>query len=146
MGLWFRLQTGVVNNSKVQSLPPALFKAWINLLCIAKENEGLLPKISDVAFQLRCPVKQAQRLLSELTKRHLFDLIDSCGTLQPHDWKDHQYQSDVSTGRVRAFRKRRGNVSVTPSETEQSRAEQTAPAKTAIPKVSQVPSVRGFRS
>jgi hypothetical protein len=35
-----------------------------------------------------------------------------------HDWGDHQFQSDSSTKRVQAFRKRQRNVSVTPPETE----------------------------
>jgi hypothetical protein len=54
----------------------------------------------------------------------LFDLRlldDVSGTFQVHNWNSRQFKSDISTDRVRAFRERNGNVSVTRSE--QSRAE-----------------------
>jgi hypothetical protein len=67
--------------------------------------------------------------LDEVKRRLLeIGLIDE--DFQPISWDERQYESDISTERVRRYRmKRGGNVSETPSEqsraeTEQSRAEQ----------------------
>jgi len=141
------MYTSTVNNAKVQSLPSPLFKAWVNLLCLAKDNEGAIPPIEEVAFQLRCTEVQARRWIRDLADRRLFDQLEAGvkdSPLVPHDWERHQYVSDLSTGRVRRYRESKakrldvvsetedeatrkppGNVSVTPSETEQrqSRAE-----------------------
>ncbi len=104
MGLWFRMYSSAVNNAKVQALNPALFKAWVNILCVAKENDGVLPPDTEIAFLLRCSESQAKKWLSELvTKR----LLDSEGeTLKPHDWDQHQYISDGSQSRVNKYRER----------------------------------------
>lgn len=115
---WFRLTNTVVDNPKVQALPDALFKAWVNLLCVASQNHGVLPPLSDIAFKLRMSETKAATLLETLEKRFLFDR-DETGSYVPHDWNDHQFKSDSSTDRVRAHRdrmKRRGNV---PSETDE---------------------------
>lgn len=137
MGLWFRMHTSIVNNSKVQSLPPDLFKAWVNLLALSKEtNQDVLPSISEVAFQLRCTERQAKKWIDALCGARFFDRGED-GLLRPHDWLEHQFISDVSTERVRKFReakkkppetvpetpngaamKRQRNVSGTPSEPE----------------------------
>ena len=121
-GLWFRFYTRTVNNAKVQALPDKLFKAWVNILCLAKDNDGKVPELSAVAFALRYTDAAAHRTLLELERRNLLVRIsENVGgdvTFQPHNWNEHQYVSDVSTSRVRAFRERKRNVSETPSETE----------------------------
>lgn len=123
MGIWFRMYTSTVNNAKVQALPAPLFKAWINLLCLAKDNGGAVPPLDEVAFQLRCSQSQAKKWIADLAERRLFDLDESTKAMHPHDWNEHQYISDVSTGRVKKFRethmKRFKDVSETPSDTEQ---------------------------
>lgn len=129
MSLWFRMYTGIVNSSKVQSMPDRLFRIWVNLLCIAKENDGIFPPDAEIAFQLRCSEKQVRNYLEELKQRNLVDSEDGGETLKPHDWNEHQYISDVSTNRVKKFREAKkelkGNVSGTSPE--QSRAEQIPP-------------------
>jgi hypothetical protein len=136
MTLWLRLYTEIINNPKVQGLPPDLFKTWINILCVAKIAGGILPTTPDLAFRLRCSEKTIKRAIDDLTSRRLIDEIEP-GKFQPHDWAEHQYESDSSTERVRKYRAKQkgnvpgnsegsvseandGNVSVTP----QSRAEQ----------------------
>ena len=47
---WFRLYTDVAHDPKVQRLSPAIFKFWITILCLAKENGGIVPARSDVSF------------------------------------------------------------------------------------------------
>lgn len=54
-------------------------------------------------------------LLDDLRKAGLIDEDDQ--GIRPHNWHVRQYKSDVSTGRVRRFRQRRGNVSSTVSQT-----------------------------
>ena len=57
---WFRVHTGLLHNAKVQSLDPKLFKALVNLWCLAKDGEGTIPNCQVVAFQLRVSAIQAR--------------------------------------------------------------------------------------
>lgn len=67
---WFRLYHDMVNNKKVQRLPPATFKAWVNLLCVASmaDERGSLPDLEGIAYALRLPRNKAlvhvERLLA----------------------------------------------------------------------------------
>lgn len=122
---WFRFYNSAVDDPKVQRLPLHLFKFWVNLLCIASQREGKLPDLIDLSFSLRINEKQAQYSLKELLSRGLIDQLD--GYLSPHNWNVRQYISDVSTERVKRFRKRHETVSVTPPDTD---SEQTQKADT----------------
>lgn len=118
MTRWFRYYDEALDDPKVQMLPPQLFKAWINLLCLASRNGGALPSLDAIMFALRLDSEEiASTTLSELSKR---GLLDSNGeTFHPHNWNGRQYKSDDSTDRVKQhrLRKRNGNVSVTANET-----------------------------
>src|SRR5260370_12837105 len=57
---WLRLYVSVLNCPKVQRLPAPLFKHWINLLCVARSQDGILPGIADIAFALRIDVAEAE--------------------------------------------------------------------------------------
>jgi hypothetical protein len=92
-----------------------LFRAWINLLCIASQNDGALPKIKELAFLLRIRPAKATVVVGHLRGAGLLDEID--GRIVPHNWKGRQYQSDNSTPRVQRFRKAKRNVSDAVSET-----------------------------
>ena len=116
MSGWFRLYEQVLDDPKVQSLPAETFKHWINILCLAKRNDGVLPSLSDIAFSLRISASSADKLLKTLTDRRLIDVNGD--DLIPHNWNGRQYKSDVSTERVKRFRKRNETVTVTPPETE----------------------------
>ena len=61
--MWFRVHTTLLNKAKVQSLPPAEFKALINLWCLAKDNDGTLPVVSEVSFALRMSERETAKLL-----------------------------------------------------------------------------------
>ncbi len=124
---WFRFYTRTLDCRKVQSLPPSLFKAWVNLLCICSLHGGALPPIEEISFRLRCSEPQVTEWLNILSDRGLIDKTPN-NQLVMHDWNEHQYVSDCSTERVRKHRtKQSGNVSVTPpdSEQNQNRTEQT---------------------
>ena len=113
---WFRFYVRTLNNPKVQRLPSKTFKGWINLLCLAKETDGLLPPVEDISFRLRLTKSKTEALLNTLESNGLID-----GTSM-HDWDEMQYPSDSSTLRVKQHRERAkktqsnvsSNVSVTP--------------------------------
>ena len=83
MSMWLRLYCGILDDPKVQRLAPEHFKGWVNILCLAKENDGLLPSTGDIAFRLRISEADAERLVEELAKRGLLD-TDGDG-LRPHN-------------------------------------------------------------
>lgn len=116
---WLRLYTEVLSDPKVQRLPAEDFRHWINILCVASVNDGVLPHIEDVAFALRLSNREAKAMVTRLTKALLIDppeTDDSCGS--PHGWDARQYRSDNSTERVKRFRKRIKLVSVTPPDSD----------------------------
>ena len=128
---WFRVYDTLPDNPKMQRLPDPLFKACINLWCIAKRNGGPLPCVEDVAFALRVPVAKVSAWLAKLKAARLMD-EDEHGTFTPHDWNEHQYESDSSTPRVKKHREKRkaavssnakGNGDETLHETHQNRTE-----------------------
>ena len=138
---WFRFYVRTLNNPKAQRLPGGDFKFWINLLCLAKETDGSLPPIEDIAFRLRLSKPKAETLLKSLRLKGLID------ENRMHDWDELQYPSDSSTARVKQHRKRAkehhgnvssntpGNVSVTAqSRVDKSRVEtETETEKTSSP-------------
>lgn len=115
MNSWWRAYNEAVNDPKLQLLSDVLFRAWFNLMCIASANDGNLPALKDIAFTLRIAPAKAAHVLAQL---HSAGLLDKTETgFIPHNWNGRQYKSDVSTERVKRFRKRKGNVSSAVSET-----------------------------
>lgn len=123
-GRWFRFYDGAVDDPKVQRLPAALFKFWVNLLCMASRNGGELPALADMAFTLRMAEKVVTANISLLIDAGLVDELDGVST--PHNWNARQFKSDVSNDRVKRHRERHKTVTgnddvtlhVTPPETE----------------------------
>src|SRR5215468_7699189 len=93
--MWLRLYTDLLNDPKVQRLAPEHFKGWVNLLCLAKENDGLLPSIEDIAFRLRIEDAQAGELIEALKARGLLD-DHGGGQMAPHNWAGRQYETDAT--------------------------------------------------
>lgn len=126
---WCRLYAEVIDDPKMQRLPPHIFKTCINLWCLAAQNDGKLPSIEDIAFKLRLSSHEAQQQIDELIGVGLLD-IETDMKLSPHNWSARQYRSDTSTERVRKHREKKQKpecnvsetqevtVSVTPPETE----------------------------
>ncbi len=102
---WFRLYSEVLHDPKVQRLSPALFKHWINLLCLANEQtpRGTLPAIDDIAFALRVKPSEGVKILTELGRAGLVDQ-PSEGRACPHNWPERQRNSDDIAARVRHYR------------------------------------------
>ena len=81
---WFRMYDDLVFNAKVQNLAPKLFKAWVNLMCLASKNEprGQLPPLPQIAFRLHTNEASAQAILDQLhDKRFLEKLPRSAAEL-----------------------------------------------------------------
>jgi hypothetical protein len=104
---WFRLYSSVLHDPKVQKLSPALFKHWINLLCLASETDdnGRLPDRKAIAFALRVYPSQADKILAELSQATLIEL-DNDSIFHIHKWESRQSRSDDVARRVRDFRER----------------------------------------
>jgi hypothetical protein len=115
MSRWFRYYDDSINDPKLLRLSDPMFRAWTTLLCIASKNDGRLPPVADIALMLRVKAAKVAEWLAVLTAGGLFDNID--GTFTPHNWNARQYKSDVSTERVKRFRKQERNVSETADET-----------------------------
>jgi DNA-binding Lrp family transcriptional regulator len=119
MTRWFRFYEDTVNDPKVLRLSDELYRAWTILLCFASKHEGKLPPADDIAIALRVKPSKVCEWITKLVKGGLIDQTEA--GFEPHNWNGRQYKSDVSTDRVKRFRQRERNVSVTPPE--QSRAE-----------------------
>lgn len=105
MSRWFRMYDEIVDDPKVQRLPDALFKAWVNLLCLASRNKGILPSVDDIAFSLRSDAERVAGWLRDLCARGLID--DEDGETKPHNWQARQFKSDADpTAAERQARKR----------------------------------------
>ena len=102
---WLRLYSSVLHDPKVQRLSPALFKHWVNLLCLASEQEqrGLLPSVDDIAFTLRIKPSEAANVMKQLRCAGLIDTTED-GRDYPHNWPQRQRESDDVAARVRRHR------------------------------------------
>lgn len=121
MARWFRFYAEAINDPKVQRLDGETFKFWINILCIASENDGRLPDVADMAFALRMDDNACLTVVERLLNGGLIDRVNGGPNgwhYAPHGWTKRQYKSDGSTDRVKRFRERSKGVSVTPPDTE----------------------------
>jgi len=105
MSRWFRMYDETLDDAKVQRLPDPLFRAWVNLLCLASKGGGTLPSIGDIAFALRKDEAWIESALTEFKARGLIDECD--GEISPHNWRKRQFKSDADpTAAERQARKR----------------------------------------
>jgi hypothetical protein len=111
---WFRFYDDAINDPKILRLSDKMYRAWTGMLCLASKYGGAIPK-HDIAIALRVTENGAAGIVAYLVEHNLLD--DLGDVVTPHNWNGRQYKSDVSTDRVKRFRKRHGNVSVTVSET-----------------------------
>jgi hypothetical protein len=117
---WLRLYDDVLDDPKVQRLPPELFKHWINILCLANKGtpRGSLPStLDDFAFRLRLSPGDALCVLTELQERGLIVGLGEAGW-KPHNWDERQFKSDDVNARVKAHRDRNVTRNVTPQKQE----------------------------
>jgi hypothetical protein len=82
----------LLDDPKVQRLPPLLFKAWVNILCLASKHGGRIPSIEDSAFALRTDESSLSDIFSNLVARGLIDAVGD--HMEPHNWPARQFKSD----------------------------------------------------
>jgi hypothetical protein len=102
---WLRLYHEILDDPKVQRLEPALFKFWINFLCLANQGtpRGVVRKdAGEIAFALRISDDEAVTALAELERIGLIERVET--GLKPHNWDERQRKSDDVTARVAAHR------------------------------------------
>lgn len=100
---WFRFYTEAVHDPKVQLLPPALFKDWVNILCLTGQHGGAIPDYEDkVAFALRVTKPRAKKTIQALIEAELLEVDGD--KIVPHNWSSRQYSANDSTERVRKYR------------------------------------------
>lgn len=115
MNPWFRFYREVLHDPKVQLLTPHAFKFWVNCLCLGCENNGYLPAMEAVSFAFHMSESQVAELTEVLVNVGLLETRR--GELYLHNWHKRQYKADISTERVKRFRKRHETVSTDVSET-----------------------------
>ncbi len=113
---WFRLYPEAMRNPKVAALTDRDFRLWVNLLAVASENEGWIPGLEALKHLLKARLDHLSTGVERLISTGLIDRL--AGGYEPHNWKKFQYKSDTSTERVAKHREK-GNVSVTPPDSEQ---------------------------
>jgi len=116
---WFRFYGEALNDPKVQTLEPSVFKIWVNCLCLAcnlQSKDGNIGTIDDVSFALRETVSTVTSAFHALEERGLIETKNE--TFHIPAWRKRQYKSDSSTERVRRHRKRYSNVTVTAPDTD----------------------------
>lgn len=118
---WFRFYNDALHDPKVQTMPPAMFKAWVNILCLASKSDGKIRNDATMQWGLRKSIDETKAILDYLDGRGLLEFRDDC--FVPHNWDKWQYKSDVSNERVKRYRERHRNVTVTPPEQIQSRTD-----------------------
>lgn len=118
---WFRFYGEVLDDPKVQMLPPDQFKSWVNLLCLASKYDGVLPEIAAVSFALRIDETGCLTLIERLLNAGLIDKRNGGPNgyhYAPHGWDKRQYKSDTSTDRVKRYRERKKRSDETAPDTE----------------------------
>src|SRR3990167_2388896 len=104
---WLRLYRKIVESKKVHDLRPELFKPWV-LLLACTDDDGNLPPVEQLSFKLRQPETRVNAWLETLAH---FKFIDKTETgYAAHDWTDWNFDSDVSTDRVKRFREQHRNA------------------------------------
>lgn len=107
-GPWFRLYLADLSSAKIQRLSPPVFKAWINLCCIAASRGGKLPDIEQIAFDLRISEHEADVFINALiTARLVEQSIGGDNSLSMVGWDIRQYAADASAQRMRKLRAER---------------------------------------
>lgn len=106
---WFRFYNEALDDPKVQRLHPAMFKHWVNLLCLASEYDkgGELPDEAAIAFRLRLRPYEARKVMDRLVTEELLDVAETSPRhrrLVVHNWAGRQMQSDSSAARVARYR------------------------------------------
>jgi hypothetical protein len=96
---WF-FQDALTEES-IQTLPPALFKAWFNLSVVAIRNDGRgLPSFRQAAFETRTTPAAVKRQVEALIKARAF-YRDENGVILPAGWQSRLQPQTVERPALR---------------------------------------------
>ena len=104
MSRWFRFYDSVLDDPKVQQLADHLFRGWVNMLCLASKNNGVIPSLRNVSFCLRVTEEHAKSLVTALLHEGLLEERD--GQLMPHNWERRQFLDKTNAERQQRFREK----------------------------------------
>ena len=111
-GRWFRFYARAIDDLKVQGLSDALFKTWVNILCVASDDDGAIPDIETLSFRLRLSRKETEKRIAALVGARLIDNDD--GVLVPHDWDQRQFSDhSKAAARIKKYRDKREAAGLT---------------------------------
>src|SRR5215831_10489054 len=135
---WWRAYAEAAHDPKLLALSDRDFRIWFKLLCLSS-HVGAKPW-SMTTLRAWCGGRKDHiyASLERLINAGLIDVVEE--GFVPHNWQGRQYVSDISTPRVKRFRKRFRN---TVTETHQSRAETDTERKKE--RVGDAPSARAAR-
>lgn len=111
---WFRFYNDAMRHPKVAQLTDAQFRLWVEVLCVASENDGIIPPLDTLKTVLRRRLDHLKGAFKALLKAGLIDALSD--GYAPHGWDKRQYKSDSSTERSRKHREN-CNVAATPAAT-----------------------------
>lgn len=104
---WFRFFSEARNDPKVQMLTSDQFRLWVNLLCLANEQDerGTLPPDEEIPYLLHIRRDAFGKMISSLTFRKLFVRTPE-GRLKPKGWDERQKDSDDAGRRKARYREK----------------------------------------
>src|ERR1043166_5806380 len=105
-GRWFRFYDSVPHDAKVQQLSDRHFRAWVSILCLASQHDGVLPSTATIAFALRCRESDVGAILDDLAQCGLLDRTEEAGW-SPHNWRQRQFKDPTGAARARRYRQRK---------------------------------------
>lgn len=94
---WFRMYNSVLNDPQVQTLPPDVFKSWVNHQCVVAEYPNSVISDADMAWRLRLGIEEwrAHKAalvtagLVGLDNRSTYEPLDAaCDRPAPADWAE----------------------------------------------------------
>ena len=140
---WFRFYTETVYDRKLRRSRVETRWLFVTVLCLARKSPrpGWLMLTVDVPVgwddltdAAAMPRKSVERSMADLIDLGMVDLEGA--TWFVPSWEKRQYESDVSTTRVKRFRERQRNVSETDQSQRQKTETETEPSNSLSPTVS----------
>lgn len=117
---WFRFYNETIDDPKMRKLDDKSFRIFVFLLCLASESEDrgrIYEAEEDIIWRLRIKEKDYHKAISILESLDIISFENNI--LIINNWNKRQFESDDTTKRVKRFRERKRNVTVTPPDTEQ---------------------------
>lgn len=102
MSRWFRTYTDTHRNPKVARLSDADFRLWHQLLCLAGDNDGVIPGLSDLKLVLGKRADHLSKAVGRLVEGGLIDDVDDGYT--PRNWDARQFRTkDGGSGKRKPY-------------------------------------------